>query len=102
MSRTNDQLHAEAIAELADLERGINRLQREIRRQIQGQLSSLTGRSLGELQLNRQLVQRVHRLLDSHGLRIRCGECGHEDLDSWKGALPEKAAYRWTAVDGDG
>ena len=61
-----DQLHEE-----------INRLQRSIRKAIQGQLQKLTGQSFGSLEQNQQLVQTIHELLDSHGLRVRCNECGH-------------------------
>ncbi len=62
---------------LADLDRELNRLQRTIRLAIQGQLAKLSGTSLGSLQDNRDLADSIHQLLDSHGLRIRCIECGH-------------------------
>ena len=61
-----DQLHQE-----------LNRLQRAVRLAIQTQLSTWSGRALGNLEQNRELADSIHRLLESHGLRIQCTECGH-------------------------
>ena len=60
-----------------DLQREINRLQRSIRQAIQAQLSRFADRNFGSLQQNQQMVQTIHALLDSHGLRVQCSECGH-------------------------
>jgi hypothetical protein len=68
---------SEAEAAMAELDQELNRLQRAIRLAIQAQLGKMFGRSLGSLQQNRNLVASIHRLLDSHGLRMRCSECGH-------------------------
>ncbi|KAA5541041.1 hypothetical protein FYK55_19285 [Roseiconus nitratireducens] len=62
---------------LGDLQRQMSRLQREIRLAIQAQLGQMTGRSLGSLEANRALAQSIHEMLDSHGLRVRCCQCGH-------------------------
>ena len=62
---------------LAELEQQINRLQRSIRVAIQNHLASLTGKSLDSLEHNRQLVESIHQLLEGHGLRVQCSECGH-------------------------
>jgi hypothetical protein len=62
---------------LGQLQEEINRLQRSIRLAIQGQLGKLADRSLGSLEQNQQLASSIHALLDSHGLRVRCNECGH-------------------------
>lgn len=62
---------------LASLERQLNRLQRSIRLSIQTQLAGLTGTSLDDLESNRQLAESIHQLLDGHGLRMQCSECGH-------------------------
>lgn len=62
---------------LADLEQQLNRLQRTIRLAIQSKLSELTGNSLGDIQSNRKLVESIHQMLDTHGLRVQCSECGH-------------------------
>ena len=62
---------------MQELDLELNRLQRAIRLAIQDQLSKMVGRSLGDLQQNRERAESIHRLLDGHGLRIRCLECGH-------------------------
>ncbi len=62
---------------LGQLQEEINRLQRSIRLAIQGQLLKLASQSLGTLELNQQLAKSIHALLESHGLRVRCNECGH-------------------------
>ena len=67
----------EAQVALGDLQQELNRLQRVIRLAIQGQLQKLVGQSMGSLSENRELVRSIHELLDSHGLRTRCSECGH-------------------------
>ena len=59
------------------MQREFNRLQREIRLAIQDRLGKFSGCSLGDLDANRQLAAAIHQLLDSHGLRVRCNECGH-------------------------
>ncbi len=67
----------EAKAAMVQLEQELNRLQRAIRMAIQTQLSSMVGRSMDDLEQNRNLAEAIHRLLESHGLRIQCSECGH-------------------------
>lgn len=62
---------------LSELDQELNRLQRMIRLSIQAKLVQLAGRSLGSLEMNQEFVRRVHELLESHGLRVRCTECGH-------------------------
>lgn len=62
---------------LEQLQQELNRMQRAIRLAIQNQLSTWTGRSLSDLAQNRQLAASIHELLDRHGLRIQCTECGH-------------------------
>ena len=68
---------SEAETSLAAMQREFNRLQREIRLAIQNRLGNFTGRSLGDLDANRKLAAAIHQLLDSHGFRVRCNECGH-------------------------
>ncbi|TWU57604.1 hypothetical protein [Rubripirellula reticaptiva] len=72
-SPTDPELHPA----FADLDQELNRLQRAIRLAIQDKLSKLTGQAMASLQENRDLADSIHRLLDSHGLRVRCVECGH-------------------------
>ena len=67
----------EAQVTLGELKEELNRLQRVIRLSIQSQLQKLAGQSMGTLAENRELVKSIHQLLDSHGLRTRCPECGH-------------------------
>jgi len=67
----------EAETALLELNQELNRLQRTIRLAIQEQLSKMVGRSFDDLQKNRELVDSIHQLLDSHGLRVCCLECGH-------------------------
>ena len=68
---------AEAETALLELNQELNRLQRTIRMAIQDQLSKMVGRSFEELERNRELAESIHQLLDSHGLRVTCLECGH-------------------------
>lgn len=68
---------AEAETALLELDQELNRLQRTIRLAIQGQLSKMVGRSFDNLKQNRELAESIHQLLDSHGLRVCCLECGH-------------------------
>jgi hypothetical protein len=68
---------AQAETALSELQREMNRMQRTIRIAIQEQLSQLTGRSLENLTENRDLAKMIHDLLESHGLRLKCPECGH-------------------------
>ncbi|MEM6473787.1 MAG: hypothetical protein AAF802_29785 [Planctomycetota bacterium] len=68
---------ADAARMLGSLRREMNRLQREIRLAIQAQLSQMTGLSMGTLEANRELVNSIHEMLDAHGLRVRCTQCGH-------------------------
>ncbi len=67
----------DARAAMAQLDRELNRLQRAIRLAIQAQLETMSGCSLGSLEQNRNLTESIHQLLESHGLRVRCNECGH-------------------------
>lgn len=68
---------AAATRMLARLQREMNRLQREIRLTIQAQLSQMNGKSLGSLEANQELARSIHEMLDSHGLRVRCPQCGN-------------------------
>ena len=62
---------------LQSLEEELNRMRRSIRLSLQNKLASLTGRSLGSLELNQSLARSIHAMLDQHGFRIRCHQCGH-------------------------
>ena len=77
MSATQTISPKEAETALLELNQELNRLQRAIRLAIQEQLSKMVGLSFDDLQKNRELAESIHQLLDSHGLRVRCPECGH-------------------------
>ncbi|TWU40786.1 hypothetical protein [Novipirellula artificiosorum] len=62
---------------IVELERELHRLQRSIRLTIQSHLQTLAGQSFGSLSQNQQMVASIHSLLDSHGFRVQCSECGH-------------------------
>ena len=62
---------------LSGLDQELNQLQRSIRLAIQAKLAKFAGQSLGSLDANQQFATRIAELLDSHGLRVRCSECGH-------------------------
>ncbi|WP_236622096.1 hypothetical protein [Novipirellula maiorica] len=64
-------------AAIEDLQREISRLQRSIRQTIQSHLNRFAGENFGSLQQNQQMAQAIHTLLESHGLRVQCSECGH-------------------------
>ncbi len=74
---SNQMTASEAKVAMAQLDQELNRLQRAIRLAIQAQLSTMEGRTMGDLQQNCNLADSIHRMLESHGLRIQCSECGH-------------------------
>ena len=68
---------SDATASIAEMEREFNRLRRQIRLAVQERLAKFAGRSMGNLERNQHLATSIHQLLDGHGLRVRCNECGH-------------------------
>ncbi len=68
---------SDAADSIAAMEREFNRMQREIRLVVQDRLAKFAGRSMGDLASNQRLAMAIHQLLDGHGLRVRCNECGH-------------------------
>lgn len=62
---------------IGQLQLELNRIQRSVRRMVQGKLAGLTGRNLGDLAANRSMVAAVQALLETHSLRICCPQCGH-------------------------
>jgi hypothetical protein len=67
----------QAEAGLRQVQQQIAGIQRSIRLAIERYLQQLTGATFGSLEENQQFVKGLQRLLDSHGLRVRCPECGH-------------------------
>jgi len=73
-----DQGHAaEAARRLNALKQQINRLQRSVRLAIENELTQWSGKTYGSLRANQDVVRMLHEMVDSHGLRLRCPECGH-------------------------
>lgn len=67
----------QADAGLEHLGHQINSIQRSIRVAIERHLQQLSGATFGSLAANQTFAKSVQKLLDSHGLRVRCPECGH-------------------------
>jgi hypothetical protein len=68
---------AEAAAKIEALKQQINRLQRAVRLAIESELADWTGRTYGSLTANQDVVRMIHEMIDGHGLRLKCPECGH-------------------------
>ena len=62
---------------LRRMQQDLNQIRRRVRLQIQSQLQAFTGQSLPTIQQNQELAAAIHALLDGHGLRVRCAQCGH-------------------------
>ncbi|HBJ35467.1 MAG TPA: hypothetical protein DDZ51_12100, partial [Planctomycetaceae bacterium] len=71
------QSSAEAAAKIESLKQQINRLQRAVRLAIESELADWTGRTYGSLVANQDVVRMIHEMIDGHGLRLKCPECGH-------------------------
>lgn len=63
--------------QLANLQQKMNRLHRTVRLTIEAEFASLAGLSFGTLAANEDVVAMIHDVLESHGLRVQCPECGH-------------------------
>lgn len=66
-----------ARSHLRTLDEEINRMQRQIRLQIQERLQVLAGCTLNDTRANQELVREIQAMLERNGLRVRCPECGH-------------------------
>lgn len=77
MSKPQSMSTDEADLAMSELGKELAQLQRAIRIAIQRKLTDLVGRSMADLQQNKDLASTIHQLLDGHGLRIQCSECGH-------------------------
>ena len=55
----------------------ITQMQRQIRLRIEQRLRPFTGCEMGSIESNQNLVRQIHGLLERHGLRLICPECGH-------------------------
>lgn len=68
---------SDAESQLDQLSRQLNGLQRSIRQSIERYLQRFTGATFGSTDGNQQFLRAVQELLEMHGLRVRCPECGH-------------------------
>lgn len=66
-----------AEGELQRLTADLQMLQLQIQRTIEARLAVFHGWSFGSLAENQEFAKMVHHILDSHGLRVVCPECGH-------------------------
>lgn len=63
--------------QLDSLKQQLNRLQRTVRLAIEQSLADWSGKGFGSLLANREITATIHELLEGHGLRVSCPECGH-------------------------
>ncbi len=68
---------AQVTRELTGLSAQIQSLHIQIQRAIENRLAQFQGLSFATLADNQEFARLVHQLLDSHGLRVVCPECGH-------------------------
>lgn len=68
---------ANATEHLALLTGEVESLQQQIVRNIENKLQKLHSWGFSTLAENQAFAKMVHQLLDGHGLRVRCPECGH-------------------------
>lgn len=59
------------------LKEQLHRLQRTMRLAIEQTLAEWAGQSFGSLEANREMTSTIHAMLEGHGLRVACPECGH-------------------------
>ena len=74
--RRSEKPASVSVATLAELSMILDQVRLETIRKIEGHLISLSGSRMDSLQGNQMLAKSLHQLLDSHGFRIRCPECG--------------------------
>jgi hypothetical protein len=66
-----------ASEQLTQLQQQLNRLQRTVRLTIESEIATLQGLTFGSLASNQAVVALIQEMLEAHGLRIRCPDCGH-------------------------
>ncbi len=66
----------QAVEQLEQLSGEVESIQSQIRRSIEARLQQFHGWAFGSLAENQAFAKMVHQILDSHGLRVRCPECG--------------------------
>ena len=68
---------SQATQQLTQLSDEVQQFQQQILRSIEARLAQFHGWTFGSLSENQEFAKMVHQLLDSHGLRVECPECGH-------------------------
>ncbi len=66
-----------AVAQIEQLGGDIESLHLQIRQRIEARLQYFHGWAFASLAENQAFAKMVHQLLESHGLRVVCPECGH-------------------------
>ncbi len=64
-------------SQMLRLQQQLNRLQRTVRLTMEAEFLLFFGKSFGSLAANQEVVAMIQDVLESHGLRVRCPECGH-------------------------
>ncbi len=67
----------QAAEQLNQLSNDVHSIQQQIRTTIEARLRQFYGWSFASLAENQEFAKQVHQLLDSHGMRVECPECGH-------------------------
>ncbi len=67
----------QAESQIHQLEQEIEAYHLSILRTIETRLRQFQGWTFGSFAENAQFAKVVHRILDEHGFRVRCPECGH-------------------------
>lgn len=66
-----------AIEQVERLTAEVTSLQQQISHRIEMRLQQFHGWAFASLSENQAFAKLVHQMLDSHGLRVECPECGH-------------------------
>lgn len=70
----------QAVEQVRMLSDEISGLQQQIRRTIEARIQQFHGWTFGSLEENQRFAKMLHQLLDNHGLRVECPECGHASI----------------------
>lgn len=68
---------AQATMAVDQLKEEIKSYEESLRRSMEARLRQFQGWAFGSLAENQAFAKMVHELLDQHGLRVRCPECGN-------------------------
>ncbi len=66
-----------AVEQVEKLTAEVHALQHQIMQRIEVRLQQFHGWAFGSLAENQAFAKLVHQMLESHGLRVECPECGH-------------------------